>query len=347
MSMLEETANTPAAVNLTGMENFIEVKATIKKLQKNNRILQKKFDRSEADRIRLEEVNRKKESLLKQVIVELQDSQSILEKKSSALEEAILSLQQTQAQLVESEKLAALGRLVAGVAHEINTPVGTGITLASVLADETQHFQMLIAQGQIKRSVINHYTEVATESSRLILTNLNRAAELIRSFKRVSVDQTHAEKRIFDVKIYLEEVMMSLSPQLRKHTHRWQITGDDSIVINSNPGAFAQIVTNLVTNSLNHGYGNNDSGELRIHLCKEGDSLSLSYSDDGRGIPLEHQGQVFEPFFTTARQHGGTGLGLSIIYNLVCQKLQGSITLDSQPGKGVQFLIQIPCGDGV
>lgn len=318
--------------------------ADFKKIQKEVRILQKKLERSEADRIRLEETNRNKESLLKQVIIELQSSQLILEKKGSDLEQAMADLEQAQSQLVESEKLAALGRLVSGVAHEINTPIGTGITLASTLADETQLFHKAIEQGALKRSVLNHYLQIATDSTQLMLSNLNRAADLIHNFKQIAVDQGRLELSQFDVRLYLEEVMASLSPQLRQANHHWNITGPDSLVIHSYPGVLAQIITNLVTNSLIHGYGPNETGQINIHLAMEEEQLLLDYRDDGRGIPIEHQSRIFEPFFTTARDRGGTGLGLPIIYNLISHNLNGEITLTSQPDQGVRFKIQIPIG---
>lgn len=313
-----------------------------KQLQKEFRILQKKFQRSETDRVHLEETNRNKESLLKQVIVELQDSQCILQKKGADLEQALAELEQTQSQLVESEKLAALGRLVAGIAHEINTPIGTGITLASTLADETKLFSQAIAEGGLKRSVLNHYLQVATESSQLMLSNLNRAADLIHSFKQVTVDQNRLDLRQFEVRAYLESVIVSLSPQLRQTGHVWSLSGDEFLVIHSYPGVLAQIITNLVTNSLIHGYSPDETGTLKLHISRDADHLFLDYCDDGRGIPIENQSRIFEPFFTTARDRGGTGLGLSIIYNLISHSLHGDITMTSGLGQGARFQIRIP-----
>jgi two-component system, NtrC family, sensor kinase len=264
------------------------------------------------------------------------------EKKSADLEQALAKLEQTQSQLVESEKLAALGRLVAGVAHEINTPIGTGITLASTLADETKLFSQAIAEGGLKRSILNHYLQIAAESSQLMLSNLERAADLVHSFKQVAVDQTYLELRLFDVRAYLEDVMASLSPQMRQTGHNWHITGVESLLITSYPGVLAQILTNLVTNSLSHGYSPGETGQITLHIALENDQLLLDYCDNGHGIPIEHQSQIFEPFFTTARDRGGTGLGLSIIYNLISHTLQGDITMTSDLGQGVRFQIHIP-----
>lgn len=316
--------------------------ATIKQLQKENRILQKKLERSEADRAKLEDNNRKKEALLKRVITEVQASESTLEIKNRDLEQALHDLHQVQDKLVESEKMAALGALVAGVAHEINTPVGTSITLASTLADETKTFVNAIQTGQLKRSVLTQYVNIAQESTYLLLSNLNRAAELVQSFKQVAVDQASLEHRTFDLKAYLEEVITSLSPTLKKYPHEVIVEGDDGIVIDSYPGAIAQLVTNLVTNSLTHAYPNGEIGRLSFKVTLQATHILLDYSDDGCGIPKEHLGKVFEPFFTTARHQGGSGLGLHIVYNLMTQTLHGNIEIQSIEDKGTHFKMKLP-----
>lgn len=314
----------------------------IKRLNKEIRILQKKLERSETDRAKLEVTNRNKEFLLKQVICELQERESILEKKSADLEQAFNDLTVMKDKLVEAEKMAALGSLVAGVAHEINTPVGTSITLASTLMDETCSLLDAVNTGQLKRSTLNSYLEVAHESAYLILSNLNRAGELVQSFKQLAVDQSSLEQRTFCVKHYLEEVVLSLSPQFRKASHVVTIAGDDSIAIHSYPGALAQVATNLLTNSLNHAYCPHESGNLLFNVVQHNNQIIIQYSDDGCGIPEKILPKVFEPFFTTAREKGGTGLGLHIAYNLVTQKLQGRIDVQSEVGKGSQFTIELP-----
>jgi two-component system, NtrC family, sensor kinase len=314
----------------------------LQSLAKENRILKKKLERSEADRARSEETKRNKESLLKRVIVELQDSQAILEKKSSDLEQAFNDLTLMQNKLVEAEKMSALGSLVAGVAHEINTPVGTSITLVSMLSDETETLMKSIAQGQLKRSAFNSYLEIVRESTSILLSNLNRAGELVQSFKQVAVDQLSLEQRTFRVKQYLEEVIVSLSPHLKKTSHAVTLSGDDTLTIESYPGALAQIVTNLVTNSLNHAFEPDTNGQLNFDIARQNDRAVICYTDNGCGIAPENLGKIFDPFFTTARHQGGTGLGLHIVYNLVTQKLKGSIQVQSQPDKGVLFRIVFP-----
>jgi predicted ATPase/signal transduction histidine kinase/tRNA A-37 threonylcarbamoyl transferase component Bud32 len=262
--------------------------------------------------------------------------------RTQELSQTLEDLKATQKQLVESEKMASLGSLVAGVAHEINTPVGTSITVASTLCDETHFLITSIEQGQLKRSVLNNYLEIAKESTDLILRNLNRAGQLVQSFKQVAVDQTSLEQRTFVVKQYLEEIVSSLTPKLKQASHTLTVTGDETVTINSYPGALAQIVTNLVMNSLNHAYQLHESGQLRIEVKQQDNRIVIQYSDDGCGIPQENLNKIFEPFFTTARHQGGSGLGLHIVYNLVTQKLQGTINVNSTVEKGTLFTVTLP-----
>jgi predicted ATPase/signal transduction histidine kinase len=265
-----------------------------------------------------------------------------VKERTQELSNALLELKATQKKLVESEKMAALGSLVAGVAHEINTPIGTSITVASTLADETDSFLNEFTHGQLKRSMLSNYLEVAKESTDIIVSNLERAGELVQSFKQVAVDQSHLERREFSIKKYIRETLISLAPKLRQTQHTYSINGDENISIDSYPGALAQIVTNLVLNSLIHGYKEGTRGQLRFEITQQASGVSIQYSDDGCGIPEENIDRVFEPFFTTARNQGGTGLGLHIVYNLVNQKLQGTIDVKSQVGLGTIFIIALP-----
>ncbi|PSB31901.1 sensor histidine kinase [Stenomitos frigidus] len=239
-----------------------------------------------------------------------------------------------QDQLVEAEKMAALGNLVAGVAHEINTPVGTSITLASTLMDETQQFADAVESGALRRSTLSNYLDIARESATLILSNLTRAGELVQSFKQVAVDQSSLGQRTFAVKPYLEEVVVSLSPQFKQALHRMRIEGDETVMIHSYPGALAQVVTNLVNNSLIHAYQPGEQGQLGFNVVQQNEQVTIFYYDRGRGIPELVLGKIFEPFFTTAREKGGTGLGLHITYNLVTQNRQIRIILRTgHPGE--------------
>lgn len=268
--------------------------------------------------------------------------EDMVEERTQELSQALEELKEAQQQLVEAEKMAALGSLVAGVAHEINTPVGVGVTAASTLRDETELFSSAVQSGKLRRSMLEHYIDVAQESSRLILRNLNRAAELVRSFKQVAVDQTNLEQRSFAVKPYIEEVLRSLSPQLKKAGHRVEVVGDEQLEVDSFPGAFAQLVTNLVMNSLLHAYPQSKTGCLQFSTRREREKVVLEYSDDGCGISAENLSKIFEPFFSTARGRGGTGLGLHIVYNLVTQKLGGTIRCESEVGQFTKFIVQLP-----
>ncbi|MCB0192054.1 MAG: hybrid sensor histidine kinase/response regulator [Anaerolineae bacterium] len=272
---------------------------------------------------------------LKQLTCQLQQS-------NKNLSEAFENLKSTQQKLIESEKMAALGSLVAGVAHEINTPIGISVTAASTLADESALFFKAIENGQLKRSVLESYVSIARDSSDLILKNLHRATELIHSFKQVAVDQTNLDQREFFAMRYLKEIIRSLQPQLKRTEHYVEIEGDDQIKLTSYPGAFSQMVTNLVMNSLKHGYPNGGQGRLHFRVSGQDQQLCLEYSDDGCGMPPETLKKIFEPFFTTARKKGGTGLGLYITYNLVTQKLGGTIRCESKVGHYTKFIVQLP-----
>lgn len=262
------------------------------------------------------------------------------------LNQALEGLRQTQDQLVQSEKLAALGSLVAGVAHEINTPVGVGVTATSHLEQKTRDIASRYAQGAITRADLEEYLGVASEATSMILTNLDRAANLIKSFKQVAVDQASGECRTFNVRSYVEEFLLSLRPKLKKTKLKVEVRCDPELTIVSYPGALSQILTNFIVNSLKHGYDEGDSGTIVIDIVASPDALILTYSDDGKGMPPEHLARIFEPFFTTARGKGGSGLGLSIVYNIVAQTLGGRILCTSHPGQGTTFTITIPLSQG-
>lgn len=271
-----------------------------------------------------------------------QNLEQLVQERTSELSQTLEYLKATQNQLVESEKMAALGGLVAGIAHEINTPIGIGIAAASLLAEKVTKFCDIYSNGQIKRSELEKFLDTALQSSNMILTNLTRAADLIHSFKEVAVDQSSELKRTFPVKKYLEEILTSLTPKLRTTKHKVKINCPDNILLDSYPGVFCQIVTNLIMNSLLHAYDPNDQGAIAFDLQLKGNLLIFEYTDDGKGISPHNLSKIFQPFFTTKRGQGGTGLGLHIIYNLVHQKLQGTIQCQSQLGCGTKFLIKIP-----
>ncbi|MDY6991453.1 MAG: PAS domain S-box protein, partial [Pseudomonadota bacterium] len=283
-------------------------------------------------------------------ITERKQTEAKLQQAKQTAEQTLQQLQATQQRLIEAAKMADLGQLVAGVAHEINTPIGIGLTAASRVESLTQELNQSFEQGQLKRADFAKYLQSITQGSELISKNLKRAAELIQSFKQVAVDQSGEQRRTFVLKDYLEEILISLRPRLKATQHQITIEADPKLSINSYPGAFSQIITNLVINSLIHGFGEQTNGHIMIGVTKtqlstlpEAPSgLLIRYSDDGQGIAAETLSHIFEPFFTTNRQGGGSGLGLHIVYNLVTHQLKGSIHCESEWGHGSCFIIEIP-----
>lgn len=293
----------------------------------------------------LHELNNEFEAANDALFREIAERKKIEEELAAAnreLSNIIEQLKATQMSLVWSEKMASLGRLVAGVAHEINTPVGVGVTAATNLEQITREFTRLINDDKLTRQGLHEYLDDCQTAVSIITSNLNRASQLIRSFKEVSVDQTSETRRIFRMKGYLDEILLSLHPKLKKTSHVIAVDCDEALEIDSYPGAFAQILTNLVMNSLIHAYNPDEKGQFTIKVRKLEDSLQLEYSDDGKGIEPENLAKIFDPFFTTNREHGGTGLGLSIVYNIVTIQLEGSIECSSQPGQGTHFRIRVP-----
>jgi len=274
--------------------------------------------------------------------IALAEANEIIETANHELTQTLEELRTTQKQLVESEKMASLGGLVAGIAHEINTPVGLGVTIASTLNDETLSFIKAYKKSGLKRSTLNAYLNRTRQSCSMILENLQRAADLVQNFKQVAVDQSSLEKRAFHVRDYIERTVSSLGLGLHRTGHAIEYHGDDAIQIESYPGSLAQVLTNLITNSINHAYQEDEYGHMQFHIEQDDEHVKIIYQDDGCGMDDETLSKIFEPFFTTARSKGGTGLGMHIVYNLVTQKLGGTIDVTSQVGHGTSFIITIP-----
>ncbi|TQV85777.1 YfiR/HmsC family protein [Aliikangiella coralliicola] len=263
-----------------------------------------------------------------------------LESKNNELKEINFKLTHTQDQLVESEKMAALGGLVAGVAHEINTPIGVGVTSSSHLLDLLKNFSRMYEKGQIKRSDLESLLADLTESGDILHRNLLRASGLIRSFKQVSADQTNEEIRTFNLNEYLGEICQNLRHKLKQKKHEVIIDCPKHLSITSYPGALSQVITNLIVNSVIHGFGDKTNGQIDIQATLVEDQLIVNYRDNGKGIPEGTREKVFDPFFTTNRSEGGTGLGLHISFNLT-QKLGGRIKC-LPASEGAYFQITLP-----
>jgi len=279
---------------------------------------------------------------LQQEVKDRQQAEAKVQEKAKQLETTLHNLKQAEEQLIQTEKMAALGGLVAGIAHEINTPIGIGVTAISLLVEKTETFTKAFSSGAMKRSDLAKFLDLASQSSKMTLANLNRAAELIHSFKQIAVDQSSETRRSFNVKTYLEEILLQLSPKLKPTGHAVEIRGNHTLCLDNYPGVFSQIVTNLIMNSLIHAYDVGDRGTMTLEFQQIGNELVFEYGDDGKGIRPDHLNKIFEPFFTTKRGQGGSGLGLHIVYNLATQKMGGTIQCESQVDVGTQFILKIP-----
>ncbi len=252
-------------------------------------------------------------------------------------------LRETQVQLIQSEKMASLGNLVAGISHEINTPVGVGVTATSHLQQRTKEFTQLYHRGGLKSKDLREYLADCDEAITIVLANLGRASQLIRSFKQISVDQSSEGRRVFNIRQYLGEILLSLQPNLKRTQHKVIINCQEELQMDSFPGAFSQVITNLIMNSLIHAYEPETKGEIIIEVVDTGaQGICLTYSDDGKGMEKAVMDKIFNPFFTTRRGGGGTGLGLAIVYNIVTQQFAGRIECISAVNQGTKFVIWLP-----
>ena len=261
----------------------------------------------------------------------------------NALREALQSLRETQTSLIEAEKLAALGRLVAGVAHEINNPVGICLTVASTLERKSALFGAEVARGDVKRSSLNDFLETSRDGSAQLVANLKRVAELIQSFKQVAADRISSDQRTFDLGDLTQQVLMSLRPSLRKDNLKLDVECQPNLLIISYPGLYGQLLTILFLNSVMHAFPDGKEGTVAIKVRASGeDSVEILFSDDGCGMSTDVRRQAFDPFYTTRRHLGSTGLGLHILHNIVTNRLGGRLNLDSSPGAGTKFQITLP-----
>ncbi|MHA7774393.1 PAS domain-containing sensor histidine kinase [Roseibium sp. M-1] len=245
-------------------------------------------------------------------------------------------------ELVQAEKLASLGGLVAGLAHEVNTPIGVGLTAATFLEEKVADIAKLVSNEALTRRGLDEFLDLSGQSSKIIVSNLHRASDLVRSFKQVAVDQSSDELRTFKLVDYLEEILLSLLPQTKKTPHTIKVTGNRDIVLTSFPGALSQIVTNLVMNSLIHAFEDGQTGEITIDTTRTGRIAHIHYSDTGKGVSPEVLTRIFDPFYTTRRGSGGSGLGMHIVYNLATKKLGGTVVCESMPGQGISVHLTVP-----
>jgi signal transduction histidine kinase len=266
-----------------------------------------------------------------------------LENQNAALNQALTQLQEAQSELVRQEKLASLGQMVAGVAHEINTPLGICVTATSHLVQELKLTKEELAAGEMTEDTLNGFFDVVDQSLRIMTTNTQRAAALVRSFKQVAVDQSSDNIRHFNLGKYVSEILLSLQPKLKGRPVKVQVECPPELEMDSFPGAVSQIVTNMVVNSLVHGFERDQPGNITIRArLEDEDMIAFEYGDDGAGMDAETLAKLFDPFFTTKRGSGGSGLGGHILYNLVTGALGGSLRVESSPGTGLQYFLRFP-----
>jgi len=259
------------------------------------------------------------------------------------LSATFVELQHTQAKLVQQEKLASLGQLVAGVAHEVNTPVGVALAASTQITDEVDRLDGVIASGQLRRAELAEFMATLRELAELLARNCLRAGGLIQSFKAVAADQGSDVHRRFDLYGYVEDIIRALEPTLNQSQVKLRIEGGDWPSIDSYPGVLSQVIINLVTNALTHAFEPKHAGVVTIHIgLRDAAHAELIVRDDGKGIAPEILPKIFDPFFTTRRGSGGTGLGLHIVHNLVTGPLGGTISVETAPTSGTAFVVILP-----
>jgi signal transduction histidine kinase len=260
--------------------------------------------------------------------------------RNKELADSMVTLQMAKDQLLESERMASLGGLVAGITHDVNTPLGVSVTAASFLDERVNGLKSSFDEKTLTSAMMEGFVTDAQQTTSLLLNNLYRASDLIASFKQVAVDQTSEAKRQIYLKQYLNDVLLSLAPSIKKTQHTVSMTCPEDLVIDCAPGAIAQIFTNLVMNSLIHGFEEGEKGDIELIVTTEGNQVQILYKDNGKGMSKSMLNKHFDAFFTTKRNQGGSGLGTHIIYNLVTQALHGGIVAESAPGKGLQYVIK-------
>ncbi len=263
--------------------------------------------------------------------------------RTAELQSALETLHQARDELVRSEKLAALGALVAGIAHELNTPIGNSVTVATTLAARTEEMAREFASGGLRRSSFDAFMENTREAGELLMRSLQRAQELVRSFKQVAVDQSSENRRPFELGEMLHEIAVTLGPMLKGSHCTLDIAPAEALQMDSYPGALGQILTNLISNALTHAFAGRPDGHIAVTTQAGPDSVRISITDNGNGIDSASLQRIFDPFFTTRLGKGGSGLGLYIVYNLVTRTLGGQIDVQSTPGTGTRFTLALPC----
>jgi signal transduction histidine kinase len=273
----------------------------------------------------------------------VRERSAALERANADLSAALDTLQRTQDELLAAEKMASLGSLVAGIAHELNTPIGNSLLASTSLRDRVAEFERHVAAGALRRSELTAHLEEVGTASELIAGSLHKAAELISSFKQIAVDQTNDQRRSFDLLSAVQDTIATYMPRLRRAHCETVLRIPAGLVFDSYPGGLYQILNNLINNALAHAFDQRKGGVITVSAgAVDAETVELMFGDDGAGMPDDVLRRVFDPFFTTKMGQGGTGLGMNIVYNIVTGVLGGRITIDSTPGAGTTVRMLLP-----
>ena len=342
------------------IDELVEFKCKLAKSQLETDQAKEQID--EQNLLLEQEVARKTSSLSSTMLKMEVQQKELLEQKQSLQEEnirrsktekillttnkdlihSVKELNTAKERLLEAEKMASLGKLSAEVSHEVSTPVGISITSSSYLLDQILHLEQDLQQNKISKKSVETFIDNANQSIQLLTNNLHRASELINSFKHIAVDQTSDKIRIINIANYIDEIIQSLHPKVRKTSHCIKVHCDKNIEIYSHPGAIAQVLINLIINSITHGFENLNRGEITIDVKHQHDTLIIDYKDDGHGLTPQAHKNLFDAFYTTKEGKGGSGLGTHIIKNLVVDTLNGTITAESKLEQGLSYHIELP-----
>jgi len=275
---------------------------------------------------------------------ELRKAETIMQKslkeERDKLSDALENLEQAQDKLIASEKLASLGSLVAGVSHEINTPIGVSVTMSSHLQDSFQELMRAIKAGELKQSFLDQFETEAAEAFKVMASSLDKASHLIQNFKQVASDQSSCSRREFSLIEVVDEVMSTVRHQLKGTNYKYRVEGDEDLLMDSFPGPLGQVITNLFNNSVMHGFDGREDGEINIRFARFNDRVKIYFSDNGAGIDESKITRIFDPFYTTKLGQGGSGLGLNIVHSIVTSVLGGEISVSSKVG--TEFEVVLP-----
>lgn len=279
---------------------------------------------------------------LEEALHEEQAARQALEAGNRTLQTALDELHTTQGQLIQSEKMASLGQLVAGIAHELNTPIGNALVTATIVEAAARELQVAMQRGELRKSTLADYIANHIAMAELVTRSCARCADLIASFKQVAVDQTSEKRRVFDLRTLIEDNVAALRPSWRNAPWVIEVAVPPGIACDSYPGPLGQVIANLVQNAVLHAFAGRAAGTLTISGALDQGMVELVFSDDGNGMPGEVLAHIFEPFYTTRLGQGGSGLGLSIVLNIVTGILGGTLHAGSVPGRGTRVIVGMP-----